>query len=127
KEALGAELNLMRPGQLVYTYFHLASNESLTRALMKKKVTAIAYETIQLPDGSLPLLVPMSEVAGRLAVQKGAQCLESLPGGKGILISGVSGVRPAYVVILGAGVAGANACHVAVGMGAHVAIMDINP
>ena len=127
KEPLGKELKLMRSGQIIYTYLHLASNEKLTRALMNKKVTAIAYETIQLDDGALPLLVPMSEVAGRLAVQKGAQCLESLLGGRGILISGVSGVKPADVVILGAGVAGSNACRVAVGMGAHVSVMDINP
>ena len=117
----------MRAGQIVYTYFHLASSESLTRHLMKKKVTAVAYETIQRPDGSLPLLVPMSEVAGRLAVQKGAQCLEAGSGGRGILLSGVSGVKPADVVILGAGVAGQNACHVAVGLGAHVTILDIDP
>jgi len=127
KEPLGRELRWMRDGQIVYTYFHLASNEALTRALMRRGVTAVAYETIQLEDGSLPLLTPMSEVAGRLAVQKGAQGLEALPGGMGILISGVSGVKPADVVILGAGVAGSNACRVAVGMGAHVSVLDINP
>jgi alanine dehydrogenase len=127
KEPLGDELKWMRPGQIIYTYLHLASNKALTRALLKKKVTAVGYETIQLRDGSLPLLVPMSEVAGRLAVQKGAQCLESASGGRGILLSGVSGVKPANVVILGAGTSGQNACHVAVGMGAHVSILDINP
>ncbi|PCJ56035.1 MAG: alanine dehydrogenase [Candidatus Hydrogenedentota bacterium] len=127
KEPLGNELRLMRSGQIIYTYLHLASNEKLTKALMRRGVTAIAYETIQLDSGALPLLVPMSEVAGRLAVQKGAQCLESILGGRGILLSGVSGVKPADVVILGAGVAGSNACRVAVGMNAHVSVMDINP
>jgi alanine dehydrogenase len=127
KEPLGPELKWLREGQIVYTYLHLASNESLTRMLMKRGVTAIGYETIQLEDGSLPLLTPMSEVAGRLAVQKGAQCLEKLSGGMGILISGVSGVRPADVVIIGAGVAGSNACRVAVGMGAHVSVLDVKP
>jgi alanine dehydrogenase len=127
KEPLGPELASMRTGQIVYTYLHLASNKKLTRSLIGKGVTAIGYETIELDDGSLPLLVPMSEVAGRLSLQKGAQCLESHSGGRGILISGVSGVKPAHVVILGAGVAGSNACHVAVGMGAHVTVMDINP
>ncbi len=127
KEPLGPELKWMRAGQILYTYLHLASNETLTRALMKRGVTAIGYETIQLEDGSLPLLTPMSEVAGRLAVQKGAQCLERLAGGMGILISGVSGVRPADVVIIGAGVAGSNACRVAVGMGAHVSVLDVKP
>ncbi len=127
KEPVEDELKFMREGQIVYTYFHLASNESLTRHLMRKKVTAVAYETIQRPDSSLPLLVPMSEVAGRLAVQKGAHCLESGSGGRGILLSGVSGVKPAHVVILGAGMAGQNACHIAVGMGAHVTILDIDP
>ncbi|MCC6487779.1 MAG: alanine dehydrogenase [Candidatus Hydrogenedentes bacterium] len=127
KEPVFQELEFMRPGQILYTYFHLASSESLTRHLMNQQVTAVAYETIQRPDGSLPLLVPMSEVAGRLAVQKGAFCLEAGNGGRGILLSGVSGVKPADVVILGAGVAGQNACHVAVGMGAHVTILDIDP
>jgi alanine dehydrogenase len=127
KEPLGPELKRMREGQIIYTYLHLASDEKLTRALMKAGVTAIAYETIQMPDGTLPLLRPMSEVAGRLAIQKGAQCLEAGSGGLGILLSGVSGVRPAEVVIIGAGVAGANACRVAVGMGARVSVLDINP
>ncbi|MEX2016214.1 MAG: alanine dehydrogenase, partial [Candidatus Hydrogenedentales bacterium] len=97
------------------------------RTLLDAKVTAIGYETIQLDDKSLPLLTPMSEVAGRLAVQKGAQCLEAINGGMGILLSGVSGVRPAKVVILGGGVAGSDACRVAVGMGALVSVLDINP
>jgi alanine dehydrogenase len=127
KEPLEGELRLMRPGQILYTYLHLASNEELTRALLRRKVTAIGYETIQLEDGSLPLLTPMSEVAGKLSVQVGAHCLEAHSGGSGILLGGVSGVKPAKVVILGAGVAGSNACQVAVGMGAHVTVIDINP
>ncbi|MBN2311800.1 MAG: alanine dehydrogenase [Candidatus Hydrogenedentes bacterium] len=127
KEPLGDELTMMREGQILYTYLHLASNEKLTRALMRHKVAAVAYETVQLDDGSLPLLTPMSEVAGRLAVQKGAQCLEAGSGGRGVLLSGVSGVKPAHVVILGAGVAGSNACPIAVGMGAQVTVIDLNP
>lgn len=127
KEPIGKELRCMREGQIVFTYLHLASNEKLTRALMRKKVTGIGYETVQLDDGTLPLLIPMSEVAGRLSVQKGAQCLEALNKGRGVLLSGVSGVKPADVVILGAGVAGYNACRVAEGMGARVSIMDIKP
>jgi len=126
KEPLGDELTWMRRGQIVYAYLHLASNELLTRTLLKKGIVGVAYETIQLEDGTLPLLFPMSEVAGRLAVQKGAHCLEATSGGSGILLSGVSGVKPANVVILGAGVAGANACYVANGMGAHVTVLDIN-
>ncbi|MDZ4859663.1 MAG: alanine dehydrogenase [Candidatus Hydrogenedentes bacterium] len=127
KEPVGPELGRMRPGQIIYTYLHLASNEALTRHLMKNCVTGIAYETIQRDDGALPLLTPMSEVAGRLSVQKAALCLEAASGGRGMLLSGVSGVKPAHVVILGAGTAGQNACHVAVGMGAHVTILDIDP
>lgn len=127
KEPLGNELKWMRPGQMLYTYLHLASNRALTEALLARRITGIGYETIQRDDGSLPLLIPMSEVAGRLSIQKGAQCLEMGSRGSGILLSGVSGVRPANVVILGAGTSGANACHVAVGIGAHVSILDINP
>jgi alanine dehydrogenase len=127
KEPLGEELRWMRSGQILYTYLHLASNRELTDMLLERKVTGIAYETIQRDDGSLPLLTPMSEVAGRLSVQKGAHCLESISGGKGILLSGVSGVKPANVVILGAGISGVNACQVAAGMGARVSILDINP
>lgn len=126
KEPLGPELEWMRRGQVIYCYLHLASNEPLTRALVRKKVAAVAYETIQLDDGSLPLLSPMSEVAGRLSVQKGAHCLEAPWGGSGILLSGVSGVKPANVVILGAGTAGFNACYVAHGMGARVTVLDVN-
>jgi alanine dehydrogenase len=127
KEPLPAEYELLRPGLLVFTYLHLAAEERLTQVLLEKQVTAIGYETIQLNDGSLPLLAPMSEVAGRLAIQVGAWCLQAQNGGRGILLSGASGVKPAYVVILGAGIAGASACQVAVGVGAHVSILDINP
>ncbi|MGH7772624.1 MAG: alanine dehydrogenase, partial [Candidatus Binatia bacterium] len=110
-----------------FTYLHLAASEEVTRILRKKKVTAIAYETIQLEDGSLPLLTPMSEVAGRLALQVGAWCLQAENGGRGILLGGASGVRPGKVVILGAGISGSNACQVAAGMGAYVSILDVNP
>jgi alanine dehydrogenase len=127
KEPLGNELKWMRAGQILYTYLHLASNEALTRTLVEKKVVGMAYETIQTSDGGLPLLVPMSEVAGRLAIQKGAFCLEAASKGRGILLSGVSGVKPGKVVILGAGVSGSNACQVAVGIGAHVTVLDLNP
>ncbi len=127
KEPLGRELRLMREGQIIFTYLHLASNERLTKALQRRGVTGIGYETIQLDDGSLPLLMPMSEVAGRLSIQKGAHCLESVMGGRGMLLGGISGVKPANVLILGAGVAGFNACFIAVGMGAHVTIMDVVP
>jgi alanine dehydrogenase len=127
KEPLEPEFPLMREGQVIFTYLHLAADRQLTEKLMEKKVVAIAYETIQLGDGSLPLLAPMSEVAGRLSIQMGAYCLEAKNGGSGILLPGVSGVPPAKVVIIGAGIAGANACSVAVGIGATVSILDINP
>lgn len=126
KEPLGPEFDLI-DDQILFTYLHLAADRDLTEKLLGTNVTAIAYETIQLIDGSLPLLAPMSEVAGRLSVQMGARCLEAIGGGKGILISGVSGVPPAKVTILGAGIAGSNACFIAVGMGARVSILDINP
>ena len=127
KEPLPAEYPLLRPGLIVFTYLHLAADEILTRTLLDKHVTAIAYETIQLDDGSLPLLAPMSEVAGRLAIQVGAWSLQATNGGRGVLLSGASGVKPARVVILGAGIAGTNACQVAVGVGANVSILDVNP
>jgi alanine dehydrogenase len=127
KEPLPAEYPLLRPGLMVFTYLHLAAEEKLTRVLLDKQVTALGYETIQLDDGSLPLLAPMSEVAGRLAIQVGAWCLQAQNGGRGVLLSGASGVKPAYVVIIGAGIAGTNACQVAVGVGAHVSILDVNP
>ncbi len=127
KEPLPTEYPLLRPGLTVFTYLHLAADETLTRILLDKHVTALAYETIQLEDGSLPLLAPMSEVAGRLAIQVGAWALQAQNGGRGVLLSGASGVKPARVVILGAGIAGTNSCQVAVGVGANVSILDINP
>lgn len=127
KEPLPTEYSLLRPGLIVFTYLHLAADEMLTHILLEKQVTALGYETIQLDDGALPLLAPMSEVAGRLAIQVGAWCLEAQNGGRGVLLSGASGVKPARVVILGAGIAGANACQVAVGVGANVSILDVNP
>ena len=127
KEPLPSEYRLLRPDLVLFTYLHLASSRRLTRELLRSGVTAIAYETIQIEDGSLPLLAPMSEIAGRLAVQVGAWCLEAQHGGSGVLLSGASGVRPAKVVVLGAGIAGSNACQIAVGMGAHVSVIERNP
>ncbi len=127
KEPQPSEFKFLRSGLILFAYLHLAANEEVTRTLSKKKVTAIAYETIQLEDGSLPLLTPMSEVAGRLALQVGAWCLQAENGGRGILLGGASGVRPGKVVILGAGISGSNACQVAAGMGAYVSILDVNP
>jgi alanine dehydrogenase len=127
KEPLDAELPFLRSDLTLFTYLHLAASESLTRALVRARGTALGYETVQLTDGSLPLLAPMSEVAGRLAVQVGAWCLERQNGGRGILLSGAAGVRPGKVVILGAGIAGTSACQVAVGIGADVSILDIDP
>lgn len=127
KEPLPSEFQLLRDGIILFTYLHLAANESVTRALCEKKVTGVAYETIQLEDGSLPLLMPMSEIAGRLSIQVGAWCLQAENGGRGILLGGASGVRPGKVVILGAGISGSTACQVAVGMGAYVSILDVNP
>jgi alanine dehydrogenase len=127
KEPVGPEIARLRPGLALFTYLHLAANESLTRSLVDGGIVAIAYETLQLDDGSLPLLTPMSEVAGRLAVQVGAWCLQHQNGGRGVLLSGASGVRPGKIVILGAGIAGTNACQVAVGIGADVSILDVNP
>jgi len=127
KEPVGPELARLRPDLTLFTYLHLAASEELTRALQKSGVTAFAYETVQLDDGSLPLLAPMSEVAGRLSVQVGAWCLQHQNGGRGVLLSGASGVRPGKVVILGAGIAGTSACQVAVGVGADVSILDVNP
>jgi alanine dehydrogenase len=127
KEPEESEYPLMRSGQILFTYLHLAANESVTRALLDRKVTAIGYETIQLEDGSLPLLAPMSEIAGRLSIQVGAWCLQAENEGRGILLGGASGVRPGKVVILGAGISGTAACQIAAGMGAYVSILDINP
>ena len=127
KEPLAAEYPLLRSGLILFTYLHLAATEPLTRVLLDRQVTALGYETIQVDDGSLPLLAPMSEVAGRLALQVGAWSLQAQNGGRGVLLSGASGVKPGRVVILGAGIAGASACQVAVGMGANVSILDVNP
>ncbi len=125
KEPLESEYRFFRRGLALYTYLHLAAVPELTRELMDRGVRAIAYETIQRPDGSLPLLRPMSEVAGRMAVQVGAVCLEKSRGGKGLLLAGVPGTRRGKVVILGAGVVGENAARIAVGIGAQVTVLDI--
>ena len=126
KEPVEDEYPHLRQGLIIFTYLHLAASERLTRTLLKSGVIGIAYETMRLADGSLPLLAPMSAVAGRLAVQAGCACLEARHGGKGVLVSGVPGVAPARVTILGAGSAGMNACHLAVGLGARVTIIDID-
>ena len=126
KEPLPEEYPRMRPGQILFTYLHLAPVPELTRALQSAEVIGIAYETVQRPDGSLPLLAPMSEVAGRLAVQEGAFYLAKAHGGRGILLAGVPGVPPGNVVVLGAGVVGVNAARIALGLGADVSILDIN-
>lgn len=126
KEPLAPEYARMKKGQIIYTYFHLAAVPELADVLVEKEIAAVAYETIQLPDGSLPLLEPMSEVAGRMSIQVGARCLEREQGGKGILLGGVPGVARANVVIIGGGTVGTNAAKMAVGMGANVTIMDVN-
>jgi len=126
KEPLAEEFSRLRSGLVLFTYLHLASNPELARALLAKQVSALGYETVQRKDGSLPLLVPMSEIAGRLAVQMGAYHLSFHRGGRGVLLGGVPGVPPAEVVIVGCGVVGLNAAKVAMGMGAHVTILDIN-
>ena len=127
KEPITPEFDLMHSEQIVFTFLHLAADMNLTQRLLEKRIVGIAYETIQTDEGSLPLLTPMSAVAGRLSVQMGAYCLEAKNGGMGLLLSGVPGVRPAHVVILGGGIAGFNACHIAAGMGAQVSVLDINP
>lgn len=126
KEPLEAEFDLLQEGQILFTYLHLAPDLAQTQALLRKKITAIAYETVQTPDRALPLLSPMSEVAGRLSIQTGARLLESNCGGRGILLGGVPGVERANVVIVGGGNVGTNAAKVAVGMGANVTILDIS-
>ncbi|HEV3142962.1 MAG TPA: alanine dehydrogenase [Gemmataceae bacterium] len=126
KEPLPDEWPLMRPGQIVFTYFHFAADEKLTRAVMASGITAVAYETIRDGRGQLPLLTPMSEVAGRMSIQEGAKFLERPFQGRGILLGGVPGVAPANVVILGGGVVGANAAKVAAGLGANVFLLDVN-
>jgi len=127
KEPLPGECDLLRPGQILFTYLHLAPARELTRALLQRQVTGIAYETVELADGTLPLLHPMSEIAGRMAVQVGAHYLQKENGGKGVLLAGAPGVRPGRVVILGAGTVGSNAVRIAVGMGADVTVLDIDP
>jgi alanine dehydrogenase len=126
KEPLPDEYELLQENQIIYTYLHLAAEPRLTKVLCERKVKAIAYETIQLEDGTLPLLVPMSEVAGRMATQIGAYYLQKDHGGKGILLGGVTGVRPGKVTIIGGGVVGTNAAKMAVGLGATVTILDVN-
>lgn len=126
KEPIAPEYPLVRPGQLVFTYFHFACDRALTDAMLASGATCVAYETVTDRQGTLPLLTPMSEVAGRMAVQEGARFLERPQGGKGLLMGGVPGVRPANVLILGAGVVGRNAAIIAAGMGANVTITDIS-
>ena len=126
KEPIAPEYPRMREGQLLFTYLHLAPDHELTKELLNRKVTGIAYETITDRRGTLPLLTPMSEVAGRMAIQVGAHYLEKMSGGRGILLGGVPGVPAARVVIIGGGVVGTNAAKIAVGMGAHVTIIDNN-
>src|SRR4051794_28655050 len=125
KEPLPAEYGFFREGLVLYTYLHLAPEPDLTKKLAQTKVTGVAYETIEMDDGALPLLRPMSEVAGRMAVQVGATCLEKEKGGKGVLLGGVPGTRRGRVVILGGGVVGRNAATIAVGMGAQVTVLDV--
>jgi len=126
KEPVAAEYDLLREQQILFTYLHLAADEPLTRALIERRVQAVAYETVQAPDGPLPLLQPMSEVAGRMSVQVGAHYLERTHGGRGTLLGGVPGVPPADVVIIGGGIVGTNAAQIALGMGANVTILDMN-
>jgi alanine dehydrogenase len=125
KEPLKEEYNLFKEGQILFTYLHLAADQELTEALKERGVTAVAYETVQTEDGELPLLTPMSEVAGRLSVQAAASFLEKPKGGSGMLLGGVPGVKPAKVVVIGGGIVGRNAAKIALGMGADVTIMDI--
>lgn len=126
KEPLAQEFQYFKEGLILFTYLHLAPEPALTKALMDNKVVAIAYETIQLDNGALPLLTPMSEVAGRMSVQIGAQFLEKTHGGKGVLLGGVPGVSPGRVVVVGGGIVGTNAAKMAIGLGAQVTILDIN-
>jgi alanine dehydrogenase len=127
KEPLASEFQYFRNQQILFTYLHLAAAEELVSALLRNQVSAVAYETIQLPSGGLPLLTPMSEVAGRMSVQIGAHFLETFYGGRGILLGGVPGVPPAEVIILGGGIVGTNAAKMALGMGANVVVIERNP
>ena len=126
KEPIEREYSLIKNDQLLFTYFHFASYEPLTRAMMSSNAICLAYETVEKSDGSLPLLIPMSEVAGRMAIQEGAKYLEKPLKGRGVLLGGVPGVKPAKVLILGGGVVGTNAAKMAAGLGADVTIMDVN-
>jgi alanine dehydrogenase len=126
KEPQLPECPLFRPGQVLFTYLHLASSSELTKALLEAKITAIAYETIEAKDGTLPMLKPMSEIAGRMSVQIGARYLEKTQGGCGLLLAGVPGVEPAKVVVLGAGTVGSSATRIAVGMGAQVTVINLD-
>jgi alanine dehydrogenase len=126
KEPQPQEIGMFRPGQIAFTYFHFAADRELTQACLEAEITAIAYETIKDKKGSLPLLTPMSEIAGKLSIQEGAKYLEKPMMGRGILLGGVPGVAPAHVVVIGGGVVGTNAAKVAAGLGANVIIMDVN-
>ena len=126
KEPIAVEYPRIRAGQVLFTYFHFAASEELTRAIVKSGSVAVAYETVQLPNRELPLLTPMSEVAGRMAIQEGAKYLEKTQGGSGILLGGVPGVAPAEVLIIGGGVVGANAARMAAGLGASVTLLDLS-
>ncbi len=126
KEPIAEEYGLVREGQIVFTYFHFASSEALTKAMIASKSTCIAYETVEDEEGTLPLLTPMSEVAGRMAIQQGAKYLEKPAKGRGVLLGGVSGVAPGKVLVLGAGTVGIQAAKMAAGLGAHVTIVDVN-
>ncbi|WP_309642690.1 alanine dehydrogenase [Flavobacterium sp.] len=126
KEPIAEEYPLIQPNQILFTYFHFASSKALTQAMMTSKAVCIAYETVEDEDGTLPLLTPMSEVAGRMAIQQGAKYLEKPIKGRGILLGGVPGVPPGKVLVLGAGVVGIQAAKMAAGLGAHVTILDIN-
>ena len=126
KEPIASEYPLIKPDQLLFTYFHFASGEELTKAMVASKAICLAYETVEREDRSLPLLVPMSEVAGRMAIQEGAKYLEKPMGGRGVLLGGVAGVKPGNVLILGGGVVGTEAAKMAAGLGADVLLLDVN-
>ncbi|WP_282112135.1 alanine dehydrogenase [Maribacter stanieri] len=126
KEPIAEEYDLIQEGQILFTYFHFASSEALTKAMIKQKAVCIAYETVEDEEGTLPLLTPMSEVAGRMAIQQGAKYLEKPVKGRGVLLGGVPGVAPGKVLVLGAGVVGIQAAKMAAGLGAHVTILDVN-
>ena len=126
KEPQEAELSKIKESQIVFTYFHFAASRELTESVISSKCVAIAYETVQTENKNLPLLVPMSEIAGRLSVHNGAKCLESNQGGRGVLLSGSTGIEPATVTIIGGGIVGSNACKLAAGLGAKVNILDLS-